>query len=184
MEEDRFWALIDGARARADPAEVANGDEFQDRQAQHLTAELRRLSPEEVVAFAMRFDDCENRAYRWELWGAAYWLHGGCGNDGFMDFRANLISLGRENYDRVLENPDTLAELVDRPDIPYMQAEGFQYLAGTVYEEQTGRRLSEHFDRFPEPPGEPAGERWDFGDDDECARRFPRLYARFPEMGD
>src|SRR5437868_13361954 len=139
MDEDRFWNLIEESRKGIDPGKMEHGDEFQDRQAEKLCALLRGLPPEEIVAFHMRFTELEGRAYRWPLWGAAYWLHGGCGNDGFMDFRANLVSLGREWYTRVLEDPDFLAELVDRPDVPYMQGEGFQYHAPRAYAEKTGR---------------------------------------------
>lgn len=182
MPVDQFWELIDRSRSTVDRSSAPNGDAFQDQQAEHLADLLRQLPPEEIVAFDLRFMEFRRLAYRWELWGAAYWAHGGCGDDSFTDFRSNLISLGRERYLQVLNNPDALAELINAPDVPYLAGEGFQYIAGRVYEEKTGRDLP--IDAYPRHTGEPAGKRWDFDDEEEAARRFPRLYERFPEMGD
>lgn len=184
MEEERFWDLIARSRAAVDASQVKNGDQFQDRQAEALSALLRQLSPEEVIGFDMRRCYYGGVAYRWELWGAAYWAHGGCGDDSFTDFRNNLISLGREPFFAILHHPDELAGYVDRPDVPYMLGEGFAYLPGRVYEELTGREVQEQFDRYPRGPREPAGERWDFDEEEEAERRFPKLYEKYPDMGD
>ena len=124
-----------------------------------------------------------SQAYRWDLWATAYWLHGGCGDDGFLDFRSCLISLGKGLYLQILEDPDSLADLAGRFDIPYMQAEGFQYVASKVYREKTGQSIPEREADEGAPP-EPAGERIDHDDAEVMRRRFPKLVARYPEMGD
>ena len=54
---------------------------------------------------------------------------GGCGDDGFWDFRSCLISLGKEQFFHVLKEPDALADIVNQPNVPFMLAEGFQYVA-------------------------------------------------------
>lgn len=35
----------------------------------------------------------------------------GCGDDEFVDFRAGLISRGQETFDRVMTNPDLVADV-------------------------------------------------------------------------
>ncbi|HEV3163871.1 MAG TPA: DUF4240 domain-containing protein [Isosphaeraceae bacterium] len=143
MDEDRFWSIIAQSRARVDPGEVSDSDEFCEAQSENLKEILAELSPEEIIAYDARFSDLSQKAYRWDLWGAAYWPHGGCSDDGFIDFRScliSLISLGKELYYQILNDPDSLADVDGRPDVPYMQSEGFQYLAREVYEEKTGER--------------------------------------------
>src|SRR5262245_7521871 len=141
MDEDRFWAIVAESRQQAAKRKARRKGDFLDRQIKELTKLLRGLSPEEVVAYQERFYHVRERAYRWDVWGAAYWLDGGCSDDGFLDFRSCLVSLGREMFEQILADPDFLAEIVDRPDLPYMQSEGFQYVAMKVYEEQTGEVL-------------------------------------------
>jgi len=141
-------------------------------------------SPEELIAYNVTFQHFWYLSYRWDLWAVAYWLHGGCSDDGFIDFRACLVSLGKEWYFQVLNDPDSLTDLVGRDDVPYMQAAGFQYVDFKVYMEKTG------YDGMPEVvgmahgPTEPQGERFDFEDDEEMRKRFPKLVARYPDMGD
>jgi hypothetical protein len=182
MSEQKFWELIDEARCKVDVKTVRNTDDFLDQEMQNLREALRGLSPEDILHFAIRFYELRDRAYRWDIWGAAYWLGGGCGNDGFMDFRGNLISLGRKMYERVVDDPDNLADIYDRPDVPYLQAEGFEYVAGEIYEEATGQEMI--LPKQPRSPKEPAGERWDFDDKEETGRRLPKLVKKLPDIGD
>lgn len=184
MAEERFWSLIDQSRVLVDRSRAPNGDAFQELQTQALTDLLTALSPEEIVAFDIRSTYCSVRAYRWELWDAAYWAHGGCSDDGFADFRDNLISLGQEVFTRISNHPDDLADFVDRTDVPYLLGEGFGYTAGKAYQQCTGRDIQEHFGHYPTGPEDPQGERTDLEDEDEVQRRFPKLYAKFPDMGD
>jgi hypothetical protein len=181
LDEARFWQIIDSSREQARQKKLAKGQDFIDVHEQTLAESLRTLPPDQIAAFNDRFWEVHQRAYRWDLWGAAYWLHGGCSDDGFIDYRACLISLGKDLFQRVLNDPDTIADLVDRPDVPYMQAEGFQYIAGRVYEEKTGKSMP-----LGESSGidEPEGEKFDFDDEEVMSERFPKLLAKFPEMGD
>ena len=49
-----------------------------DKKCELLEAELRRLPLDELRSFRRHFDECEDRAYTWELWAAAYIIGGGC----------------------------------------------------------------------------------------------------------
>jgi hypothetical protein len=184
MTEDDFWTIIDASRERAKAVKLRPQEDFIDVHEKTLAEALRALAPERVVAFNDRFWFYHHLAYRWDLWAAAYWLHGGCSDDGFIDFRACLISLGRTLFFKVLSDPDELADIVDRPAIPYMQAEGFQYVAGKVYEELTGEEQIPLTDSDDSGPWEPTGVRIDHDDDEVMRRHFPRIVARFPDMGE
>jgi hypothetical protein len=49
-------------------------------------------------------------SYRWDLWGAAYLINGGCSDDGFDYFRGWLLSQGRAIWQATLADPDSLAD--------------------------------------------------------------------------
>ncbi|HLJ57420.1 MAG TPA: DUF4240 domain-containing protein [Chthonomonadaceae bacterium] len=144
MDEDEFWKTVNGSREAARAIPRRPSEDFIAVHERTLADALKRLSPEEVAGFEWRFREASRRAYRWGLWAAAYWLCGGCSDDGFTDFRACLISLGRAAYESALHDPDSLADVVALPGAPYMQAEGFQYVASRVYESMTGSSSIPH----------------------------------------
>jgi len=82
MNEDQFWEIVAATRAAA--------DSFDDH-ADKLVSRLTTLEPEEIDAFGRIFDQLSDRAYSWDLWGAAFLIKGGCGDDSFFDFRSWLI---------------------------------------------------------------------------------------------
>ena len=65
--------------------------------------------------------------------------------------------------------PDSLA------DMDIVADESVGYIARRVYEQRTGRDLPDLEVEFPRKP---LGERWDFDDEAEVARRLPRIFAR------
>ncbi|MBC6457604.1 DUF4240 domain-containing protein [Actinomadura sp. HBU206391] len=187
MDIDAWWGFVERARASA-------GDRADDRDppndplVPHLVDQLAALPPEQIIAFGGTFSEIWSSAYRYSLWGAAYLIEGGCGDDGFMDFRAGLILLGRDTFTRALEDPDSLAELpvVNRmahDDKGWIGCEGMNYVSRIAY----GRRQGEtdSYDAYHEAlprPGRlepPTGENWDFEDEDEMRRRLPRLAELF-----
>lgn len=161
MNTDQFWQLIDGVHAGSHGGMREKCDLLRGR--------LATLSSEEILAFMDHFGDRMDRAYSWDLWGAAYVIGGGCGDDMFMDFRSNLISHGRDRYERSLQDPDSLAELSLSRDIFF---EGFSYVALKIYRERTGQipvRKGAH-------PTEPSGLDWE---EDDLPKRFPKLFAKY-----
>lgn len=161
MDVDRFWEIVDRASASGDPAES-------------LRELLESLSAREVAAFHRHFFAMLRKAYRHDLWGAAYLLLGGCSDDAFRDFRADLIGKGRVVFESVLRDPDSLADHSD--------VEGDETLpsvANDVYAEKAGKELpSARGER-----GQPIGKRWDFADDQQMRRRYPRLFRRAAKTG-
>ena len=94
---DRFWSTIDGCRR-----ETTDLDEL----ASALVDALKDRSVEEILDFRAAFDECLNRAYRWDLWGAAYVINGGCSDDGFDYFIGWLIAQGRDYFESALKDPE------------------------------------------------------------------------------
>lgn len=182
--EEQFWAIIADSRARAKQNPPSKDRGFLDLQIEELRQLLWQLPVDDIVMYQRHFASYMRLAYRWDIWGAAYWLGGGCSDDGFLDFRSCLISLGKELFFQILNDPDTLAEIVDRPDVPYMQTEGFQYVATRVYREKTGQDSMPELKDAQPWLDEPAGDLFDFEDEEVMRRRYPRLVAKFPEMGD
>jgi hypothetical protein len=180
MDEAAFWKFMDDSRTAVEE-QCDNGDEFQEQQMDHLEAALTKAGPETLRQFELRFLELCDRAYRWDIWGAAYWEGGGCGNDGFLDFRSNLVSLGKKMYEQVLRNPDNLADIIGRPDVPTMQGEGFGYIATKLYSQITGKDMN--LDEYRGPKKQPDGTKWNFDDKEETAKRLPRLVKKLPSMG-
>jgi hypothetical protein len=168
MDWKRFWKLTESA--------------YRDGGVEHfeaLKAVLAGLPEEELIAYQARFDEATEAAHRIDLWGAAYLVNGGCSDDGFHDFRAWLVGRGRHAYESALKNPDTLADALDGEPVSGF---GLDVAAVRVYEEKTGRDdFYERLDRAEAglPPPPPEGNDWDFDDDAEVRRRFPRLYRLY-----
>jgi hypothetical protein len=116
-----------------------------------------------------------NRAYSRSLWAAAFVIgDGGCGDDGFMDFRSTLISMGRTAFERALDDPETLVDVV--PPGGNLRHEGFQAVALHVAarlsrDGELDRARGSH--NFLEPP---SGEDWD---EFTVWDMYPRLTKRF-----
>lgn len=160
MDVSAFWALIDASRG------AGAGDI--EAQVAALTDALAKLPPDAIIAFDGIFRDHLARAYRWDLWAAAYIINGGCSDDGFEYFRSWLIVQGEQVFNAALADPETL---VDRAE-PDAEGEGMLHAASEAFDACVGAKLpltSAH-------PPEPAGERWS---EDELPRRFPRLWSMF-----
>src|SRR5579859_1441472 len=102
LDEDRFWQLIEEAKAKS------GGDG--ERQVQLLVDKLAEMSIANIFAFGEMMDHFKDLAYFRELWTAANDVCGGLGNDGFMDFRAWLIAQGKQVFFDVLRDPEILAD--------------------------------------------------------------------------
>jgi hypothetical protein len=160
MDETKFWELVQRAHDGA--------SDDMDRKCELLKAEIGKLSKNQASDFAVLFDTIMNRAYSHELWGAAYVIHGGCGDDTFNDFRSSLISRGRAGFERALADPDSLAdEAFDETAWFY---EGYQYAVTAAVKAVAGSRPGRRL------PDRPSGEDWI---EDDLGTLLPRLSAKF-----
>lgn len=170
MDETEFWEIIDSTR------EAADGDP--EDHADLLVERLVQLDPESVLDFARHFEARYNRAYGWDLWGAAAVLLGGASDDAFDFFRCWLIGQGREVFEGAVHEPDSLAELLgDFDDELDGDAEDLGYAADEAYEQLTGVVAPDL--GLPPQATEPAGTPVDFEDDAALAERLPALWSRF-----
>src|SRR4051794_37780160 len=98
MTQDEFWTLVDRVHQQS------LGD--MQTKCKLLGDELTLLIPEEVVSFAEHFRECFRRSDSYDLWGAAFVMGDGCGDDSFMDFRSTLISFGRYVFESAIADPE------------------------------------------------------------------------------
>jgi len=166
MTKEEFWQLIETVKKNG-------GSDISEREVA-LATQLSDLRLEEIASFQEIFSDYVNYAYTWDLWGAAYLIQGGCGDDGFSDFRSALISLGEKVFESTVKDPDGLSLLEDE-EIDNLYHEGFQYVAQNIYEKKAKADMP-FSGVFPE---EPAGSEWDFDNQQLVKKKFPSLYSRF-----
>ncbi|MCP4214258.1 MAG: DUF4240 domain-containing protein [bacterium] len=159
--DTKFWTIVNKAKETA--------SDFEDRagQLKHL---LTELTAEEVVLFDKKYQEKMLEAYRWDLWGAAYVINGGCSDDGFHYFCAFLISEGEDVYNNAIRNPESLADIEIEEDAEF---EEFSYVALEVYREKTGQELPANDIQFPD---DPVGEEWD---EDDVEKLYPKLANKY-----
>lgn len=165
MNEDRFWMIIQAT------ADKSRGD--YEHQQELLAQELRKLSPDEIILFGNRFRFYRGQANTWELWGAIYIIHGGCGDDSFNDFREWVIGQGKDFYYKTIQNPESLVE-VATDKIEDVDWEGLGYVPSIVFEELTGQDMPYPFQENHETMGVEWSE-----DGDELKDMFPELWAKY-----
>ena len=166
MTPAAFWQLTSDTRSSA-------GNDT-GRQSELLEERLRRLPPREIVDFQRMHHRLDERAYTWDLWGAAFVIEDGCSDDCFRDFRNYLISLGPQVYEAALKDPDSLAPVVQ--DAEEGDWENADSVAGDAYEEAAGEDIPVDDSDLS---GDPRGEPWDDEDQDALVQRYPRLADRF-----
>ena len=150
-----FWRIVDKAARAREPGEA-------------LRKALQRLTAEEIAGFDRQFQAHVERAYRWDLWGAAYLRNGGCAKDTFVFFLYDLIALGKVAYTRALANADSIANT------NVSQNEEYGTIAHEVYDGKTGG------EQLPLPKlgrKTPAGKRWNFDDPVANAKHLPHMHA-------
>ncbi|MFK8056308.1 MAG: DUF4240 domain-containing protein [Saprospiraceae bacterium] len=163
MDDDQFWEIIALSKSRS------KGD--YDAQQEELRKELLKLEALDILKFGNRFRTYVGLAYTWEMWGAAYIMHGGCSDDCFSDFRGWLIGKGEETFLNALQDPETLTTLeYDEED----EWEGLSYVHFTTYEEKTGQRIPQGIIQNLEVTGQD----WEEVGDD-LKNMFPKLWAKW-----
>jgi hypothetical protein len=184
VTREQFWELVQqslrdaevltpvrkGLRRR--PVVLRPGE----RHVRALEQLLAGLPDDDLLAFQSHLDALREQACDWGVWGAGYVACGGLGDDAFTDFRTWLVSQGRAAYERVLADPDALADVLP-PDLDdrLADAELWGYVALDVWDARRPDEMSRpSFGGGAAPRGVPFPE----DDDAALARRYPRLHAR------
>lgn len=162
MDDLKFWEMVQTAH------DQSNGD--MEEKCELIEAAVSALPKADAMTFSHLFDSMMDRAYSWPLWAAAYIVSGGCSDDSFSDFRASLISRGRNAFENALANPGSLAdEEFDEDNWFY---ESYQYAVTDGVQAAVGHTV----DRDQPHPAEPSGDEWS---EEEVYDLYPQLSAKF-----
>jgi len=169
MNEAQFWTLIEKA------SKLGKRDE--DETCEALFEALTKMKIKDLAAFDSHMHQALARAHTWKLWGAAYLLQGGCSDDGFLHFRLWAVSQGKAAFEAILANPDKSLSAMEfeEPDMETTM-EGLLYVVADAFDEIAGDN-----DELPdvELPEDPAGERFDFEDEQVMAAAYPKLWDAY-----
>ena len=158
MDDGKFWDVLQRAGGDADKVEK----------------ELLTWPAAEIADWQRTYWDKHNALHNWDVWGAAYVISGGCGDDGFHYFKAWAIGKGRECYETALNSPDSLGGFVTDTDLNSgCDNELLNYAADKAHEGVTGGQELPYTSIEGTDPG---GEEWD---EVSVYERFPNLTARF-----
>ncbi|UQZ32197.1 molybdenum metabolism regulator [Paenibacillus sp. PK3_47] len=181
MASNSFWKLIEQSRQ--------HGKE----QVEWLTETLAKASVDEIARFEIEFINKMEQSYTSAIWGAAYVLLGGCSDDGFDYFRGWLIAQGEDVYNRVLNDPEYLAEYLSEevlqendvyPELEEMLSvatDAYTYSRTGSFEYDNDMNIA-FLDEL-EARGyqfKPKNIEFDWEEDD-LEERYPVLWARFGE---
>jgi len=160
-----FWNLMEQTK-RVDKDNL-------DKQFELLIQELVKFSEADLISFDGIFSELMSRAYDWNLWAAAYIINCGCSDDGFTDFRAWLIGQGQAIFEKALEDPESLVDIVE---YPYLTRPFHLFaISNEAYRLKTGQNLPPSLSRHRENP-DPTGDKWE---ESTVGEKYPKLYAKF-----
>ncbi len=132
INKNTFWALINQAK------EHTGGP------SEWLMEQLVDLGPEQAKKFDTIARVYMDAAYQYGLWTAASVMEKhSCSDDSFIDFRAWLVSQGRDVYMAALKDPDSLADVPSYQDYRF---DSLPFMGDYAYEELTGRDAFQNFD--------------------------------------
>ena len=109
-------------------------------------------------------------SHRWDLWGAAFVINGGCSDDGFDYFRGWLMLQGRDVWEAALREPESLAGVSFEGNA---ECEDALYSAGDAYEAVAGKHLPSTGRHVPDTP---SGTAWQ---ETDLRALYPALWERF-----
>ena len=167
-----FWGLIERAKTNSEDVES---------QIELLTEYLSQRSIDDIFEFKRIIDLQYANSYSYDLWGAAHLMNDGSTEAGFENFRGWLIAKGRSVFQNVLENPDNLAKYIREDDYNFgdYEAGDMKLVAEKAFELKTGMAAEEFNDKTPANPYPEIKHDWDFDDEEEQQKRFPKLVKKF-----
>jgi hypothetical protein len=167
MNEERFWAIIEESRRGI------RGWRDSEKQYDRLLGMLQGEAPEAIIEFNRILTAKMAESYRWDLWGIGYIVNGGCSDDGFEYFRCWIISLGKEFYEKALEDPESIAEVTNRK--YHYEFEPLLHVAFEAYEVITETEMPVLSD-LPSYPSDPIGEPWS---EEDLPLYFPKACKKY-----
>jgi len=142
---DKFWKLVDESKLT-----FKNNI---DKQLGFIKSRLLKSKPNEILAHLQTFYSELYSGYTQELWFAVYIVHGGCSEKAFEEFLAWLISHGKEQYRKILQNPEILASHITLESASsFVGSEDFINIWEECYEIVAGQYVTrDFFDKIQKP---------------------------------
>ncbi len=135
MDIEAFWSLIEDARQKSNLNIEA--------QLKALFETLTQLSPENIQEFDRLLWTMMLRAYRADLWEAASLVSWGVSDDGFHEFRGWLITQGQAIYEKALDDPENLVEIIGTEGDFVIFDDRILSVVREAYERKTGQEIPE-----------------------------------------
>lgn len=163
MNEDRFWELIENSQVSDDPYE-------------HLTESLRAAPADDIVAYQNILREKIAEACTFPILAANFVIQSYVSDDVFEDFRAWLVSKGRERFENAVSNPETIASWLERDEVDDIDGATMLLLAETAFAEYWDE--DQFFERIEYPSGPNIEEDWP-DTKAEYRERYPALVDKF-----
>jgi hypothetical protein len=169
VDEKRFWDIISVGCPKQPGASWIVALRFQ----------LLRLPIQEIDFFARVLDAKPRAACTFDLW-AAFWLLDTSGDMEFLYFCNWLVGEGKLGFESVLQDPDRLADRLQQGDD---FAADITWITSHACAQATGKPEDDFWIgkddllRATVLAEDVTCERWDYEDQAELRRRFPRLAA-------
>ncbi len=168
MNTEAFWSLIETAK------ESSAGNI--DKQIELMIAALVDLSVEEIQQFDRILWSMMARVYRADIWEVVILAACLCSDDNFHEFQGWLIAQGRANFEKVLENPENLADIVDQEHRFDIFDGRVTSLGSEAYELKTGQEIPESGYREDVTLGREL-----LKTEEEMRQKFPYIVAKLGE---
>lgn len=175
MEITEYWEFLDDVLAEAD--DELDGDAVLDTYATFLAD----LPPDELADISRLVKGLDARATTWPMLGACAVLLGTSGDAEFEDFRGWLISRGRDTFEKVVADPDALAEFVEPGSEDTYQIEGWVSASDEAYVAITDEEPEEPDVEYPVVLSDRDPNALDTDDEEMLAARYPALAASLHE---
>ncbi|GAA0915806.1 DUF4240 domain-containing protein [Nonomuraea longicatena] len=159
MDVDAFWALIE-----------QSGRETSTKRSRRewLENQLGGRPADDIIDFQKWLTLCEYQGNTWDVWGAGTAAFLTSSADSFLYFRRWLIGLGRETFERVIADPETLFEIPETRNLidlrtwtaeEWPEFEFLGYVAFKPYRDRAGLDLCTLHEQAAARAG--LGEDWD-----------------------
>ncbi len=178
MQPSVFWSIIEEARS----TKCKTDEELR----QKLVEILVRYPKSRLVAFQQRYLGCISKAYRWDLSVALGLVNGYLSDDSFYDFRDYLVSRGRETFEKIVADPESLLEMVDASGEVRFAEWHFASTPVEAYRIALGERQDNCEIELPfeyDWPEKLAGEWIDINDQQQIRNKLPRIYEFLVSKG-
>lgn len=163
MTREEFWQLIEQSRT--------TGDQYD-----WLETQLRSAGKDAIISFEDNLRRVILDASNFQILAANFVINSYVSDDGFEDFRAWLVSQGRQRFESALRNPESIADWLDCKDVDSVDGERLVTMAYSILDESG--EVDELFDRVHVPRDLEFETPWP-QTKAEYLKMFPRLVGKF-----